>query len=75
MVGKDKPKFHASSHHVTAITFLLIGIITTGILSIFTLVLNQNHTARILDNGFVETKVRVLLHILIVNPQRYRKRG
>jgi pimeloyl-ACP methyl ester carboxylesterase len=33
--------------HVTAIAFLLIGliIITTGILSVFTLVLNQNHTA------------------------------
>src|SRR5919197_1457928 len=45
MVGKDKPKFHASSHHITAITFLMIGIITTGILSVFTSVLNQNHTA------------------------------
>src|SRR5919205_579207 len=47
MVGKkDKPKFHASSHHMTAITFLMIGIIiTTSILFIFTLVLNQNHTA------------------------------
>jgi pimeloyl-ACP methyl ester carboxylesterase len=44
MVGKDKSTFHAS-HHVTAITFLLIGIIATGILFAFTLVLNQNHTA------------------------------
>ena len=44
MVGKDKPAFHAS-YHGTAITFLLIGIITTSILSVFTLVLNQNHTA------------------------------
>jgi pimeloyl-ACP methyl ester carboxylesterase len=45
MVGKDKPTFHAS-HHMTAITFLMTGIIiTTGILSVFTLVLNQNHTA------------------------------
>ena len=44
VVGKDKPTFHAS-HHVTAITFLLIGIIATGILFAFTLVLNQNHTA------------------------------
>ena len=44
MVGKDKPTFHAS-HHVTAITFLIIGIITTSILFVFTLVLNQNHTA------------------------------
>jgi pimeloyl-ACP methyl ester carboxylesterase len=44
MVGKDKPAFHAS-HHVTAITFLLIGIIAAGILFAFTLVLNQNHTA------------------------------
>jgi pimeloyl-ACP methyl ester carboxylesterase len=45
MVGKDKPSFHAS-HHVTAITFLLIGIIiTTTISFVFPLVLNQNHTA------------------------------
>src|SRR5918994_5728471 len=45
MVGKDKPTFHAS-HHVTAITFLFIGIIiTTSILFVFPLVLNQNHTA------------------------------
>jgi hypothetical protein len=49
MYGKyksDKSTFHAS-HHVTAITFLLIGIITitTSILFVFTLVLNQNHTA------------------------------
>jgi hypothetical protein len=46
MVEKDKPKFHASSHHMTTITFLMIGIIiTTGTLSVFTSVLNQNHTA------------------------------
>ena len=45
MVGKDKPTLHAS-HHVTAITFLLIGIIiTTSILFVSTLVLNQSHTA------------------------------
>jgi pimeloyl-ACP methyl ester carboxylesterase len=45
VVGKDKPSFHAS-HHVTAITFLLIGIIiTTTISFVFPLVLNQNHTA------------------------------
>jgi pimeloyl-ACP methyl ester carboxylesterase len=43
MVGKDKPEFYAS-HRGTAITFLLIGIITTSILFVFTLVLNQNHT-------------------------------
>jgi hypothetical protein len=30
---------------VTAITFLIIGIIATSILFAFTLVLNQNHTA------------------------------
>jgi pimeloyl-ACP methyl ester carboxylesterase len=43
--GKDKPAFHAS-HHVTAITFLMIGIIiTTSILFVFALALNQNHTA------------------------------
>jgi pimeloyl-ACP methyl ester carboxylesterase len=44
MSKKDKSTFHVS-HHVTAITFLLIGIIATGILFSFTLVLNQNHTA------------------------------
>ncbi|HZA62144.1 MAG TPA: hypothetical protein VE573_04680 [Nitrososphaeraceae archaeon] len=45
VVGKDKTAFH-TSHHGTAITFLLIGIIiTTGISSVFTLVLNQNNTA------------------------------
>jgi heme exporter protein D len=44
-VGKDKPTFHAS-HHMTAITFLLIGIIiTTSISFVFPLVLNQNHPA------------------------------
>ena len=45
MVEKDKPKFHTSSHHVTAITFLIIGIIATGTLFAFTSVSNQNHTA------------------------------
>jgi pimeloyl-ACP methyl ester carboxylesterase len=45
MVGKDKPKFHASSHHVITITFLTIGIITTGTLFAFPLVSTQNHTA------------------------------
>jgi hypothetical protein len=44
MVEKDKLSFHAS-RHMTAITFLIIGIITTGILFVFTLVLNQNQTA------------------------------
>ena len=44
MVGKDKRI--PASHHVTAITFLLIGIIiTTSISFVFPLVLNQNHTA------------------------------
>ena len=40
MLGKIKPAFQVP-YHVTAITFLLIGIITTSIL----FVLNQNHTA------------------------------
>jgi hypothetical protein len=42
---KRQPLFRAS-HHVTAITFLLIGIIiiTTSISFVFPLVLNQNHT-------------------------------
>lgn len=44
MVEEDKPSFHAS-RHMTAITFLMIGIITSGTLFVFTLVLNQNHTA------------------------------
>src|ERR671921_2038100 len=44
MVGKDKSEFYASRHG-TAITFLLIGIFTTSILSVSTLVLNQDHTA------------------------------
>ena len=44
MVGKDKSTFYAS-HHVTAIMFLLIGIIATGILFAITLAFNQNHTA------------------------------
>jgi hypothetical protein len=46
MVKNDgKPIFH-SSYHVTAIKFLLIGIIiTTGTLSVLRPVLNQNHTA------------------------------
>jgi pimeloyl-ACP methyl ester carboxylesterase len=45
VMGKDKTAFQ-TSHHGTAITFLLIGIIiTTSISSAFTLVLNQNHTA------------------------------
>jgi pimeloyl-ACP methyl ester carboxylesterase len=45
MVGKDKPSLHAS-HHMTAITFLLIGIIiTTGISFVFPLTLNRNYTA------------------------------
>jgi pimeloyl-ACP methyl ester carboxylesterase len=44
-MGKDKPAFY-TSHNGIAITFFLIGIIiTTGISSAFTLVLNQNHTA------------------------------
>jgi hypothetical protein len=45
MVDEDKPKFHASSRPLTAITFLMIGIITTGTLFAFPLVLSQNHTA------------------------------
>jgi pimeloyl-ACP methyl ester carboxylesterase len=45
MVGKDKSALHAS-RRMTATTFLLIGlIITTSIVFVFTLVLNQNHTA------------------------------
>ena len=46
-VGKDKPTFHASHHHVTAISFPLFGtiIIATNISFVFPLVLNQNHPA------------------------------
>jgi hypothetical protein len=44
MVGKDKRI--PASHHVTAITFLIIGIIiTTSISFVSPLVLNQNHIA------------------------------
>src|ERR687888_1570227 len=43
VVRKDKRI--PASHHVTAITFLMIGIITTCTLSVFTPVSNQNHTA------------------------------
>jgi putative exporter of polyketide antibiotics len=43
MVGKDKRI--PASQHVTATTFLIIGIIiTTSISFVFPLVLNQNHT-------------------------------
>jgi hypothetical protein len=42
--GKDKPAFHAS-HHVTAITFLIIGIIATGIFVCFYISIKPNHTA------------------------------
>jgi hypothetical protein len=47
VVGKDKPTFHASHHHVTAVTFLLIGIIiiTTSISFVFPLGINKNYTA------------------------------
>jgi pimeloyl-ACP methyl ester carboxylesterase len=44
MVGKNKSTFHAS-HHITAITFLMIGIIATGILFVCTIALYKNHTA------------------------------
>src|SRR5213594_3673804 len=43
MVGKDKRI--PAPHHVTTITFLMTGIISTGILFVFALVLNQNQTA------------------------------
>jgi pimeloyl-ACP methyl ester carboxylesterase len=45
MVEKDKPKLHASSYYGTAITFLIIGIIMTGTLFAFPLLLSQSHTA------------------------------
>jgi hypothetical protein len=44
MDGKEEPTFHVP-YHVMAITLLIIGIIATGILFAFTLVLNQNHIA------------------------------
>jgi len=43
MIGKDKPTFYAP-HRMMLITFIMIGIIATGIF-VCTLVLNQNHTA------------------------------
>ena len=44
MVGKDKPKFHTSCQ-MTATTFLLIAIITTGTLFAFQLVFSRSHIA------------------------------
>jgi pimeloyl-ACP methyl ester carboxylesterase len=44
MVGKNKSTFQAW-HHITAITFLMIGIIATGILFVCTIALYKNHTA------------------------------
>src|ERR1041384_1937730 len=44
MVGKNKSTFHAS-HHITAITFLMISIIATGILFVCTIASYKNHTA------------------------------
>jgi alpha/beta hydrolase fold len=44
MVRKDESTFH-TSRRMTATTFLLIAIITTGTLFAFPLVLNQSHTA------------------------------
>jgi len=44
MVGKNKSTFHAS-HHITEITFLMIGIIATGILFVCTIASYKNHTA------------------------------
>jgi hypothetical protein len=43
MVGKDKRI--PASHYVITITFIMIGIIATGIFSVFTSVLNQSHAA------------------------------
>jgi hypothetical protein len=46
MYGKDKSdkSTFRAPYHVPAITFLIIGIILTGIF-VWTLVFNQNHTA------------------------------
>jgi len=44
MDGKDKSAIHAS-YYLTAITFLIIGIIVTGIFGCTLILLNQNHTA------------------------------
>jgi len=43
MDRKDRSPIHAS-YQFTTTTFLIIGIITTGTLFVFTLALNQNHT-------------------------------
>jgi pimeloyl-ACP methyl ester carboxylesterase len=72
MVGKDKPKFNASYRN-TAITFLMIGIITTGILSVFTPVSNQNHTAmaqqqqQLIGNSFQIDNMTFSHHTVSVN--------
>jgi len=75
MSGKAKPSFNTSHHNSTAITFLLIGIIITGPLFVFTPVLNQNHTAmaqqqqqQLLDgNSFQIDNVTFSHHMATVN--------
>ena len=44
MDGRDKSAIHAS-YYLTEITFLIIGIIVTGIFGCTLILLNQNHTA------------------------------
>jgi hypothetical protein len=55
MVGKDKPKLH-TPHRMMLITFIMTGIIATGTLYAFPLILNQNHTAMALQQQLKSVK-------------------
>src|SRR6185312_15100912 len=54
---KDRSQSHASYHSIR--TILLIGIITTGILFVFTLEFNQNHTVMAQQQGLNGTSFQI----------------
>jgi pimeloyl-ACP methyl ester carboxylesterase len=54
---KDRSQSHASYHSIG--TILLIGIITTGILFVFTLEFNQNHTVMAQQQGLNGTSFQI----------------
>ena len=68
VVGKDKPSFHAL-HHVTAVTFLLIGIIiATSISFVFPLGINKNYTAIVQQQSHQQQQQQMQLtkHFLLL---------
>ena len=68
VVGKDKTAFY-TSHHVTAITFLLIGIIiTTSISFVFPLVLSLKYNS----NTGITISLRRTRHVLKWMEQKAR---